>query len=282
MSSPIASAACLTLGNETHRFDLDAFGLRIRAQSDSAEGLRLLSRCIFPSLPHSAHEARNPDIVVRIGQADSQYGVLVEDRIVASAPCLDGRLEASIVRALDDVVIAHLPSWRVIHAGVVGWDGCALLLPGRTHAGKSTLVAELVRRGAVYFSDEYALIDADGLVHPYPRPMLLRNGRPESVAVAVAESGTAPLPVGWILGLTFEPGSSWDPLPKDQSQAIMLLLQSTPHVLSTSPELIRYFERAVARARTYIGCRPDVVPSSDEILRLMSGSACRAWPLSRN
>ena len=34
---------------------------------------------------------------------------------------------------------------------------------------------ELVRRGCVYFSDEYALIDSQGLVHPYPRALQVRQ-----------------------------------------------------------------------------------------------------------
>lgn len=271
MSSPTTSAVSSPFGSQTQGFDLGLFGCHIRAEADTNEGLRLLTRCIFPSLPRSAHRAQNPDIVVRIGRADGQYGVLVGDRMAASGPCLD-KLEAGVVRTLDDVVISHLPGFRVIHAGVVAWGGRALVLPGSTHSGKSTLVAELVRRGAVYYSDEYALIDHDGLVHPYPRPMLLRNGKPASVVVPMAEAGTAPVPIGWILGLVWRAGSSWTPVSLDQSQAIMLLLQSTPHILATSPGLIRIFERAVAQARTYSGYRPEAIESATEILRLIGCS----------
>ena len=34
-----------------------------------------------------------------------------------------------------------------LHAGVVGWKGKAIVLPGDSYKGKSTLVAELVRAG---------------------------------------------------------------------------------------------------------------------------------------
>lgn len=272
VSLSISSTASLSSGSDTHSFDLGAFGCRIRAIADTREGLRLLARCIFPSLRRSSCEAHKPDIVVRLEHRDGQYGVAFGGQRVASAATLD-KLEASVVRALDDAVVAHLPSWRVIHAGVVAWGGYAVLLPGGTHSGKSTLVAELVRRGAVYFSDEYALIDADGLVHPYPRPMLLRNGSAGPTVVPVAEPGTAPARIGWILSLAWQPGCSWNPAPVDQGQAVMLLLQSTPHVLATSPELIRYFGRAVAKARTYRGCRPEAAESATEILRLIDSGA---------
>src|SRR5215213_192989 len=42
-----------------------------------------------------------------------------------------------------------------VHAGVVGWQGRAVVIPGRCFTGKTTLVAELVRAGATYYSDEY-------------------------------------------------------------------------------------------------------------------------------
>ena len=59
------------------------------------------------------------------------------------------------------------------HAGVVGWRGRAIVIPGRSHAGKSTLVAELVRRGAVYYCDEFAVLHETGRVHPYRRTPVL-------------------------------------------------------------------------------------------------------------
>ena len=265
------SAVRPPLSNETHCFDVDAFNCRIRAEAEGREALGLLERCIFPSLRRSAGGARRPEIRVRIGEADGWFGLWVGDEIVASAARLE-ELEASIVRVLDDAVVARLSSWRVVHAGVVAVEGRGVLLPGRTHSGKSTLVAELVHRGAVYFSDEYALIDSEGLVHPYPRPMLLRNGAPESRVAPVAECGTAPVPIGWIFGLTWQAGCCWNPLLMDQSQAVMLLLQNTPHVLGESPELVRYFERAVAQAQTYTGCRPDAAEAAAEILRLTASA----------
>lgn len=64
----------------------------------------------------------------------------------------------------------------MIHAAVLERDGRALVLPGVTGAGKSTLCAGLTLRGWRLFSDEFALIrPADGLVDPWPRPISLKN-----------------------------------------------------------------------------------------------------------
>ena len=63
------------------------------------------------------------------------------------------RLESAV-----RLTIAELaPHQLFIHAGVVAWKGKAIVIPGRSFAGKSTLVAEFVREGAIYYSDEYAV-----------------------------------------------------------------------------------------------------------------------------
>ena len=123
----------------------------------------------------------------------------------------------------------------VVHGGVVAHEGRAILLPGPTHAGKSTLVAELVRRGAPYFSDEYALIDADGRVHPYPRPLLLRDGSGyDQPRLATELGGTVahePLPAGLIVGVRYVPDASPFTQAMSQADGVLLLLRNTPQVL---------------------------------------------------
>ena len=49
-----------------------------------------------------------------------------------------------------------------VHAGVVASRGRAILIPGRSRSGKTTLVAELVKAGAEYFFDKTT--DFDRLV----------------------------------------------------------------------------------------------------------------------
>src|SRR5579884_708898 len=77
------------------------------------------------------------------------------------APAWDGArrvLETDI-----KLYVAEYARRRVfVHAGVVAHDGGAILIPAASRAGKSTLVAALLERGAHYLSDEYAVLDADG------------------------------------------------------------------------------------------------------------------------
>ena len=64
----------------------------------------------------------------------------------------------------------------MIHAAVLERGGRALILPGVTGAGKSTLCAGLAHRGWRLLSDEFALIrPGDGALDPWPRPISLKN-----------------------------------------------------------------------------------------------------------
>ena len=64
----------------------------------------------------------------------------------------------------------------LMHAAVLERDDCALIMPAPTGSGKSTLCAALACRGWRLFSDEMAIFSFDdGLLHPNPRPISLKN-----------------------------------------------------------------------------------------------------------
>jgi hypothetical protein len=201
-----------------------------------------------------------------------QLQLSVEDVVVTSASRAI-HLVPALIRVVDEAVIQRLTGLRAVHAGTVVLGGRALLLPGATHAGKSSLVAELLRRGATYFSDEYALIDSQGRVHPYPRPLLLRNGCPEQVPMLAGECnapvGDAPAPIGWILALEYQPAETWSVAAVPQSEGLLTLLRNTPHVLADSPDMVAAFQRAVAGATCYAGRRTEARDAAEEIFRLV-------------
>ncbi|HBY94397.1 MAG TPA: hypothetical protein DEP84_10620, partial [Chloroflexi bacterium] len=101
-------------------------------------------------------------------------------------------------------VAESAPDRLFVHAGVIGWGGRAIVTPGRSLSGKTTLVAEFVRAGATYYSDEYAVLDRRGYVHPYPRPLAIREAataKPKKWPVEAlgGTAGVVPLPVGLVV-----------------------------------------------------------------------------------
>ena len=129
-------------------------------------------------------------------------------------------------------VAERAPRRVFVHAGVVGWKGRAVVIPGRSMSGKTTLVAELVRAGAEYYSDEYAVIDRGGRVHPYARPLAVREGEGLRQTRRTVEEfggrvGTVPLPVGSVVVTHYEPGAGWRPRRLTTGECVLELLSNT-------------------------------------------------------
>jgi hypothetical protein len=257
-------------------FDVRAFDCEINAEASCPETYSILERYVFPSLPRSTATGDDPDLSIRLIRVDEHYQLWADDALVASADRA-AELVPELIRVVDEAVIGRLTTQRAIHAGAVRWNGQVLLLPGATHSGKSSLVAELLKRGATYFSDEYALIDSEGRVHPYPRPLLLRNDSLEQFPVLPSEwnvpVGDTPAPVGWMMSLKHQSSPDWSVGAISQSEALLTLLQNTPHTLADSPDLVERFQRAVASATCYAGARPEVPQAVDQILRLVNSTA---------
>ena len=131
------------------------------------------------------------------------------------------------------IVAEHASGSVFVHSGVVGWNEKAIMIPANSFAGKTTLVAELVKNGAEYYSDEYAVLDENGLVHPFPRHLSVRYG-PEydHTDVPVEELGgrigVNPIAVGMVLLVEYAANSVWNPTRLTVGQG---MLEVIPHTI---------------------------------------------------
>ncbi len=165
------------------------------------------------------------------------YRLVVGDEVVAEA----AEFRVVLERLTGDLMVYvanHAPDRVFVHAGVVGWRDQALVFPGTSFAGKTTFVAALVRAGATYYSDEYAVLDERGWVHPYARALQMREaGGAEQVPVAVEElggrAGTAPLAVSHIVFTEHAESGRWDPQPVSAGMAVLEMLRHSIPVQRT-------------------------------------------------
>ena len=140
-----------------------------------------------------------------------------------------------------DSFIAQKSTTRVfVHAGVVGWKGRAIVIPGRSRSGKSTLVAEFLRAGATYYSDEFAVFDRKGYVHPFSRPLGFRvEGCHKQTRKTAQEfgskTGKKPIPVGLVILTKYKKSSSWRPRTTSVGRTVLKLLANT-FSARTNPE----------------------------------------------
>jgi hypothetical protein len=253
-------------------FGICAFDSYIRIQCDSANMRDTLDQFLLPPLPRSDISAEAVDIRIQVVERSDCFQVLLNGEEISTSVTVNETALAA-VKALDDALVQRLKSVRAVHAGAVMLDGRALLIPGTTHAGKSSLVAELLRRGAAHLSDEYALVDDEGRVHSYPRPLLLRNGSAkQSLALPGdlnASFAMQPVSVGWIVAVDYVPNAAWKVQEISQGEAVMLLLRNTPHEMSEFPEMIDFFRRSASDAVCYAGTRGEAVDAANRIFDLI-------------
>ncbi len=259
-----------------HGFGITAFGWRVAILADCERTRAVLDRYLFPWLPRCAAPLAEEGAIFQVLPAEEGFEVRDGGRTVAHAATLE-TLVPLLQGLLDEGIVHRLTGMVAVHAGAVAFGGSAILLPGPSHAGKSTLVAELVRRGCVYFSDEYALIDDLGLAHPYPRAMMLRNGlveaRPFLASEWNVEVGRGPAPVRLILALEHAADSAWNIRRVPQSEMLLMLLKNTPHSVTGPRDLVTPFLRASGSAACFTGIRSEAASAAGRILELAADTA---------
>jgi len=175
--------------------------------------------------------------------------------------------------------VADLTRRRVfVHAGVVGWRGRAIVIPGRSFSGKTTLVAELVRAGATYYSDEYAVLDARGRVHPYPKPLAIRDQGTEKQTKYPVEtlggcSGAKPLPVGLVVVSEYQPGAQWRPRQVSAGQGALALLANTVPARRQPQTALATLQQVVSQAPVIKGARGEATEMAGYMLEKFGDGA---------
>jgi hypothetical protein len=169
----------------------------------------------------------------------------------------------------------NTPGLAFVHAGVVAFNGHVAVFPGRSFFGKSTLTRALLAAGATYFSDEYAVIDAQGMVHPYPRSLAIRLAgqwwaHRIPCAAFGAKEGNEPLPLGVVIATQYQPGTSWQPRRLSTGRTAMAMFE---HALSarTQPEMtLNALHTAATTAVGWAGPRGEADETARRILERMT------------
>jgi hypothetical protein len=171
--------------------------------------------------------------------------------------------------------VAQLAPRRVfVHAGVVAWRQKAIVLPGRTMAGKSTLVDALVRAGATYMSDECAVFDRQGRVYAFPQPLKLRVPAQGATARELREMAgrsahSRPLPLGLVVVTHHRDGNPvWRPRRMSEGRALLAMLECAPAVRLRPEMVVDTLSRAIAGTRAVQGNRGEADEAARAILEL--------------
>jgi hypothetical protein len=260
-----------------HRFFIESFGVKIGFSTNSPEALDAVREAVGIYLPGVFREIeatetehnffyfwgkRNRDTLYK--NAEKLFGLEKRENAVD--------LAASRIR----LTVAEFTSEHVfIHAGVVAWKNKAIIFPARSFRGKTSLTLALVQRGALYYSDEYAILDADGCLHPFPKMLSVRGVIDEHRQVDYpiekfgGTAGTEKIPVGMIVITEYKEKARWNPKVLSPAKGIIETLQHTLPIRRNPQFTLKVLQKVAESAMFVNSKRGDLSKSADSILRFI-------------
>jgi hypothetical protein len=250
----------------------EAYGVRLGVRVNDARTLDHVIRRFPPGWKRSSSPIVDWLFSLWLGESKGrvrQFNLLYAG-ILRRARTLDREQAFDTLEAdLRQTVAAHARGCVFVHAGVVGWNDQAILLPGRSCSGKTTLVRELIRAGAVYYSDEFAVVDARGRVHPFLKPLSIREGeRTErrDVKELGGENGERPLKAGAVIFTEHRAGARWRPTRQTSAMGLLEMLRHAVPVRRRPKATLSALEKLVSRAVILKGPRGEAAQTASAVL----------------
>lgn len=250
----------------------DACGCTVGLESDlgNSELTMLLSQLLLPTWRQVQGP---PDVRYLISGSGESYIVESGNEVLCDGIPLQGAVKA-LQRHCHLHVATYSPRFVFLHAGAVLAESGLIVLAGPTFSGKSTLVKSLVEQGCRYFSDEFALFDEEGKVHPFPRCLHERLGSfhalhhsPHSLGWECTLQAAVPR---MILHTGYKPGAQWEPTEVSSGEALLLLTQQSVAIRIFPDRVLAHLQNVALKTRVYKGSRGEAWETAEQILELIS------------
>ncbi len=211
---------------ETRGDVIEAYGYKIGFRYQQMEVRKCLDEITLHSWKRCSADAA--DAWLTVTSTENGYELLDDGKPWTAVAA--GNLELLRHRLQQLIQIrltAGARGFAFVHAGVVLCKSGLVVIAGPSKTGKSSLVKEMCLRGARFYSDEFAVINPQGLVEPYPRDLWSRiskkERRPESAASLGWSADLGPAPISLLLFAPYKPGSAWQPTCLTADEAARLL-----------------------------------------------------------
>lgn len=243
------------------QLNFEAYGTRVGVRSNTIDTIENVKKMLPNILPTGWNEIDGSEM-------DFIFSIIVQDRkskknvFYKNGDLISKNFSPEDIWQIIDSYIRmtvgeYSKDYVFLHAGVVGWKDRAIVIPGSSYSGKTTLVAEFVRRGALYYSDDFTILDKNGLVHPFPRKLSLRGIIDEhrQVDFAVEElggrRGTEPIPVGDLLLTKYKKKGKPKLTEVSRGEGIMAGLENSLSVRQNPVQVLKVLSKALENARIY-------------------------------
>jgi len=122
-------------------------------------------------------QGQNPDLRFSIQGLKDEFSFVFISESGATEILWQSRDTTEITASLETHLYTRLVQYLdlqdilSVHSSVASINGEAIMFAGVSGAGKSSMCTAALLDGSTYLSDEFTLIDQQGFVHPFPRPM---------------------------------------------------------------------------------------------------------------
>lgn len=245
---------------------VEAYGARLAVSAPDAEALR----AILDGLPRGwsvSAEVSPEDVKWRFAVLHDGDRYLTRDNQGYERACSDLELAIWTLRSqMRRFVGYHSADLIFVHAGVVAHQGAAIILPGSSFAGKSTLVEALVHAGAEFYSDEYAMLDREGRVAHYREPLSIRGPKGQEEIDLGSGAAQQPVPVGLVVLTAYTPGAQWSPRRMTTGEGIVAVMEHAVPARDRPAETLAALRLALANAEILQGDRGEADETAEALL----------------
>lgn len=235
------------------------YGASVRVDAPDDVTLSDLQTQVAPEL--SAEECADGPADLHLTRWNGEYHLIHGERRYGPYRTLHNALRG-VSNGIHFIVGKRSPL-TFLHAGAVEIDGGAVVFPGRSRWGKSTLVSTLVDEGCGYLSDEYAVVSSEGSVFPLSKPIRIREA--EGGVVDVNHVG-ASAPGGFrcsaLILTRYEDGATWEPQPLTPGEAVLETLSSALQSRDQPDQVLHAVAALVRSAKCYRSSRGCGEPSA--------------------
>ncbi len=265
--------------NWTSSFGFEVYGVRVGIRANSNEVLsrvreRLplvfpigLSECEFDSCEHI--------FSVRWAEKRSQSHLFFKDDEESHRQKYSDTKLDLLDSKLRITVAEFAVGYAFIHAGAVRYGDTAMIIPAKSFSGKTTLVAEFAKLGLQYYSDEYAVIDEKGMLHPYPKQLSMRGiiSDYEQVEIDVEEyggiKGVEPVKIGYVLVSKFRKRSRFAPQLLSSGEGIIECIANSVSIRHNPEFVLKVLGNVMNDAKVIKTGRSEAVRFAPRILEFI-------------
>ncbi len=245
------------------RFGFECYGVRIGIRADTLS-LPILQE-MLPTTGRITDFEGSKEIVSVVADEDKLINGLYYNNELAQKfeENRDSLMEILRDKFLIILSLASLPKRFYLHAGAFVWNNKGIIVPGESFSGKTTLVKEFIKAGAVYITDDLTILTETGELLPFPRTLEVRTetGRELQTAESFgARTLTEKIKLEMILFTAFEENAEWKPQILPPGQAVMKLMDNFYYRSSIGEapaHIVRTLAALTSGIKIYTGKRGD-------------------------